>query len=109
MNSSDTQLSSYSFGVEEVYRIRWSWSSPDLVAAGTSNSLQILRLDQDYTPNLVANFRLGTRVTQISWGPTVLSEDGANLTLRIECATPDLTGGLCRSKHAIADLSGCQR
>lgn len=41
-------------------------------------------MDQDYTPNLVANFRLGTRVTQISWGPTVLSEDGANLTLRID-------------------------
>ncbi|KAI7966650.1 hypothetical protein MJO29_002398 [Puccinia striiformis f. sp. tritici] len=83
-NMSDTLLSSYSFGVEEVYRVKWSSSSPDLIAAGTSNSLQILRLDQDYEPTLVTSFRLGNRVTHISWGPTVMSEDGKNVTTRIE-------------------------
>jgi hypothetical protein len=58
--------------------------------AGTSHSLQILRLDQNYVPSLVTQFRLGSRVTHISWGPTVLSEDGKNVTLRIECALPDV-------------------
>jgi hypothetical protein len=125
----DTLLSSYSFGVEEVYRVKWSSSSPDLLAAGkrltlyyriipstwtffntfncllhfcflvlvpgstdagTSNSLQIIRLDQDYVPSLVTSFRLATRVTHISWGPTVMSEDGKNVTIRIECALPDV-------------------
>ncbi|PLW14046.1 hypothetical protein PCANC_01991 [Puccinia coronata f. sp. avenae] len=81
---SDTVLGSHSFELEEVYRVKWSSSSPDLVAAGTSHSLQILRLDQNYVPSLVTQFRLGSRVTHISWGPTVLSEDGKNVTLRIE-------------------------
>jgi len=81
---SDTLLGSHSFGVEEVYRVKWSPSSPDLVAAGTSNSLHILRLDPKYTPSLVTDFRLGSRVTHLSWGPTLVSEDGKNLTLRIE-------------------------
>lgn len=107
---SDTLLGSHSFGVEEVYRVKWSPSSPDLVAAGTSNSLHILRLDPKYTPSLVTDFRLGSRVTHLSWGPTLVSEDGKNLTLRIECALPpDSVGSLCGSKDAVVNLSDSYR
>jgi hypothetical protein len=38
-NMSDTVLGSHSFELEEVYRVKWSSSSPDLVAAGTWHAI----------------------------------------------------------------------
>ncbi|MBW0481442.1 hypothetical protein O181_021157 [Austropuccinia psidii MF-1] len=80
----DSFLSNHSFGSEEVYRVKWCWTLPNLVAVGTSNSLQVLQLDQSYASTVVVNFRLGTRVTQINWGPTMSSDDGSNVKLHIE-------------------------
>ncbi|KAG0147543.1 hypothetical protein CROQUDRAFT_655926 [Cronartium quercuum f. sp. fusiforme G11] len=80
----DTILGTQSFASEEVYQVKWCPRSPDLLAVGTSNTLQILRLGPDYTPSVLKVIRPGTRVTHISWGPTFFSEDESNQVLRLE-------------------------
>ncbi|KAI8461460.1 WD40-repeat-containing domain protein, partial [Phakopsora pachyrhizi] len=42
---------------------------------GTSNSLQVISIDKDYSAKVIKTFRLGTRVNQISWGPTTSKND----------------------------------
>ncbi|KAH9817190.1 WD40-repeat-containing domain protein [Melampsora americana] len=76
---SDLLIGQHHFGTEEVYKIKFSNTLNNLLAVGTTHTLQILRLNEDYSSTVIKVFRIGTRVQHLAWGPCSLTTLENNL------------------------------
>ncbi|EGF97946.1 uncharacterized protein MELLADRAFT_84142 [Melampsora larici-populina 98AG31] len=78
---SDILIGKENFGIEEVYKIKFSNTIHNLLAVGTTNTLQILRVKEDYSSTVIEVFRIGNRIQHIAWGPcsSITTEDNVEI------------------------------